>query len=590
MIRFNCACCGKRLKTLLEHAGRHVICARCGSSQTVPLSSTYWRASVQTLALCLAPALLVLVAILAAWSWPKSDPFEDALRALRTNDPAQSQPALQWLTESDPVDAERPKVTAALEGLLLNGDVHHNLDPNLVLSVYLAWADKDNVPALARMVQNPTAPGWDPRKTALAMDALAKLGDDRGYAALAAKLGDPALHDQAINALRIVGPKSQAAVLPYAFDGNPDTRGRALSLLSEFGTSPRTVADAASARLRSPQIDVRRSALTWFLENAPSNDSQKSESAALLGKMLADPSPDINSQALRALKAWATRDCLPDLVEYARCDQLTPGGNPDLIEVLARFNDASAADAVALQLKNNNTRAVATQALLKLGPVAENAVLANINHPDRDAQKQARSVARMLKISDDRLLDQTLADVADSRIARSRTALHRLAEIRPDAANRAKVSAALNATLIDPSRGLSDESLNALRVWGTAANTDTLVKMLVPAGSNARVIEFLGAIQDPRAAAALAPSLEHASERPLVSRALRSIGSASEDAVAPYLDSLNGAVRCEATRILGDIGTTKSLHAMERAYRGAGGNLEFSRELEAAMQRIAARS
>ena len=55
----------------------------------------------------------------------------------------------------------------------------------------LSWADKNNVPAMTRMVQNPTMPRrWTTQKTALVMDALAKLHDERAYPALAEKLAE----------------------------------------------------------------------------------------------------------------------------------------------------------------------------------------------------------------------------------------------------------------------------------------------------------------------------------------------------------------------------------------------------------------
>src|SRR5262249_22741196 len=162
--------------------------------------------------------------------------------------------------------------------------------------------------------------------------------------------------------------------------------------------------------------------------------------------------------------------------------------------------------AIALQLPNNHTRAMASQALLKLGDVASNAVLTYFNSPDLAVQNEAHRLTQMLNISNDRQLDQTLRDVADSRIDRSLTALRHLAQMRPDDASRAKVSEALNATLLDPTRGLSNESLNALIVWKSPANVDTLLKMLGTydrnsRGRDARVIEFLGALKDPRAAA-----------------------------------------------------------------------------------------
>jgi HEAT repeat protein len=633
MIRFTCPNCHKHLKAPREYAGKHVKCTRCGHPMTAPspetkpgptwleppesvnlaapdraASNAHTQAvpsqkpkikgvSPTTIGLGIGAALVVIGAItLAVVIFATPSQLDQALTDLKGSDPAKSNAALQLLAETDPQDAGRSKVTAALETLIVDGDMHKNLDPDVVLRTYLLWVNKDNVPAMTRMVRTPTMPHWNNQKAALVMTALAKLGDERAFPALAEKLADPALHDQAINALRVAGPKSQKAVLNFAFDNDPNTRMRANNILAEFNVPPKAVADEAFARLKSPQADVRGSAVGWFVENGPNDDRQKNEGAKLLGKLLVDQPADVCSKVLQALKSWATKDCLPDLAEYARREQKSVAGSPELIDVLAHFSDPTAAEAIALQLPNVNTRAKASQTLLKLTPpVADNAVLHYTNHPDLAVQKEARALSRLLKISDDRQLDQTLADVADSQISRSRTALHHLAQLRPNDASRAKVSTALNATLLEPTRGLTDESLNALRVWSSKENIDTLVKMLGPydkagMGRNARVIEFLGALKDPRAAAPLALGLDHGRERGLVSKALKMIGPEVQDAVIPYLGSPNEATRIEACRILGEVGTSKSLDPLRRAYNGAGGDNLFSNELVAATQKIMARN
>ena len=48
--------------------------------------------------------------------------------------------ALLWLSQAEPQDAYRTQVTAPLERLLVEGDVHGNLDPDLLLRAYLHWA------------------------------------------------------------------------------------------------------------------------------------------------------------------------------------------------------------------------------------------------------------------------------------------------------------------------------------------------------------------------------------------------------------------------------------------------------------------
>ena len=53
------------------------------------------------------------------------------------------------------------------------------------------------------------------------MQALGKLQDERASAVLARHLRDPELHDDAVAALRALGPKAHTEVMPYAFDGDP---------------------------------------------------------------------------------------------------------------------------------------------------------------------------------------------------------------------------------------------------------------------------------------------------------------------------------------------------------------------------------
>ena len=207
-----------------------------------------------------------------------------------------------------------------------------------------------------------------------------------------------------------------------------------------------------------------------FADNAPDADAKKSGVDQSLAGMLGDLSPETNGLALRALKLWATKDSLPQVVAFARRLEKAgdakgvPANKSAMIDVLAQFPDATAAEAIALELKDPAQRGKAAQALVKLGSVASGPVLAYINHPDDGVRKEAASLCRLLKIPADRQLDQTLADVGSTSKARSRTALERLAGLRADDANRAKVSKALNAPLLDTDAGIRDAALDALNV------------------------------------------------------------------------------------------------------------------------------
>jgi HEAT repeat protein len=520
---------------------------------------------------------------------------DNKLNDLKASAPDQRAQALVWLADADPEAGYRARVTAALEPLVFEGDVHGDLNADLVLRAYLRWADRRNVPALIRMMENPTLPSWGPRQTGLVMAALGKLQDRRAIGVLAERLPDSLLHDQAVNALKLMGPGAEKTVLDYLFDPDPDTRLRASQLLADYGTNPETIAAEALSRLKSNQAEVQSGAAVWFAENPPGDETQRAEAARLLARLLDDLSPKVNAQALRALKLWATRDSLPQLLAFARRQDQAAAGDPALIEVLAQFPDETAAEAIARQLKNAPQRSKAAQALMKLGPVATKAVLGYIDDPDDAVQKEARQLSQLLNIPADRQLGQILADVADPEIPRSRAALDYLAKLRPDPASRGKVSPALNAPLLDADPGIRAAALNAVKVWGSKENTATLVKALgsFPSGPpecNDGIIEVLGALQDPAAAPALAQGLTHVRERDTVSKALRSIGASAEGAVAPFLQSDDGWARVEACRILAEVGTSKSLQPLKDAVNANSLDFFFVKEARLASQKITART
>jgi hypothetical protein len=543
-----------------------------------------------------APLLAAAVGLVVYLLTPSA--VDQRLTDLKAGDAAKSQPALEWLAETDPLDSQRAKVTAALETPLFDGDPHGNLDPDLLLRTYLAWAGKDNVPAMIRMVQNATLPSWSSAKTGLVMQALGKMQDERAAEALAEKLSDPVLDTQAVNALELLGPKAENAVIGCVFDGDPDTRLRATRLLAEYGVQPQAMAAEALNRLQSSQADVRRAALVWFVDNPPADETQRAVAALPLAAILDDSSPEGRRQALEAMKLWATRDSLPELLAYAQREQKDLSGDPLLIDVLAQFPDERAAEGLALQLPNANERDNAAKALLSLGPVAVEAILPYINHPNADVRQAALDLCRRLNVPDDRLLEQTLADVADARVQRSVTALRRLASLRPDEASRAKVSDALNAPLLDPHGDVRAAALNVVKVWGSQDNTTTLLSVLgsvQPDGPerDASVIDLLGSLKDPKAASALAQGLTHRGERGAVGQALISIGPEAESAVIPFLQSVDTGARIEACQVLAEIGGVASLQPLQEAvYNLPPGQPGYVllREAQVAMQKIAART
>jgi HEAT repeat protein len=526
-------------------------------------------AGIAAAVLVLAILIVVVPMILGA------DEVTQKVNDLKSGLPEARAQAVAWLAQTDLSDADRARVAAALEPLVVDADVPRYLNRDAVLRLYLRCADKDNVPAMVLLVENPPPHGWQPKDTGAVMEALGKLKDRRAAGGLAQKLSDPVLHDQAVYALKLIGQGASSAVMNYLFDDDPASRLRASQLLLDFGTRPSSIAAEALRRLRSNQPDVQRGAAAWCAENPPEDEAQKANGSVLLAKLLDDLSPRVNELALRALKFWATKDILPKLTDFARRQRKasdspdTAACKPALIDVLAQFQDKTAAEAIALQLPDPAQRARAVQGLLKLGPVATEVVLPYLDHPNAEVQKEARSLCRLLKIPADRQLAQTLADLADSTKVRSRLALQRLAGLRADDANRATVSRALNAPLQDPDPSVREDARKAAQVWVTKENIEPLVKNLqdVPRAGRARdgrVIEE-------------------------VTKLLISLGPDVETKVIPLLSSPDFVVRSQACRILTEVGTPRSVQPLQGAGRLYAGDFNFFNQIQFAIQRIGAR-
>jgi predicted Zn finger-like uncharacterized protein len=479
--------------------------------------------------------------------------------------------ALSTLAATTPQADQRAKVLATLENLVQGGG--GDLDHDALVRAYLRWVDKDNVPALIAILDRPALPIWIPGRVGMLLEALGKMQDERAIEPIARKLPDLFVHEQAANALRLMGAKAEKAVIKYAFHNDPGTRQRALQLLEGYGVTHDKIADEAVSRLQSIQPDVRRAALSWFVDNPPNDDKKKSTASTALAKQLEDLDQQVREQALRALKLWATKDCLPQLAAYAKREEKAPFGNEMLIDVLAQFKDETAAEAIALQLLNFHmrVRGKPTQALVNMGPLAAKAVLKYINHPDQGVRDEAKKIYGLLKIPAPTVgqIDQILGDIAEGDKEQKRTALQQLAALKVNEASREKVSKALNAALLDGDKEVVEDAVKAAKVWGTKANLEALIKVLGPAqiqglGRNEHVIAALASIKDPKAAKAIADGLCNFHERDKAGKALIAIGPEAEEATLAFvIRAPDSATRIAACNVVGEIGTVKSMKVLD---------------------------
>ena len=149
-----------------------------------------------------------------------------------------------------------------------------------------------------------------------------------------------------------------------------------------------------------------------------------------------------------------------------------------------------------------------------------------------------------------------------------RAALDRLAK-GPANDQQPQVAKALAKLLGDPDNGVVKMAVVALGVWGTTDNVPALVKLFDEEDVflKSDVMKTLAKLPSEPAAEALAKQLPF--DRGNASRSLIEMGAVAEAAVIPYLEDRDEAVRKEACKILGEIGSSKGAAALEKFVKDA---------------------
>jgi len=130
----------------------------------------------------------------------------------------------------------------------------------------------------------------------------------------------------------------------------------------------------------------------------------------------------------------------------------------------------------------------------------------------------------------------------------------------------------------------------ALATWGTPESVPALIAALEDRSVFVRgaAMAALGAIRDPRGAEAVAKQLPPFAGRGDASKALQAMGELAEAPVLPFLGHADWGVQMEACKILGVVGTSKSLQPL-RDLPGQKANGLVIMEAEKAIKAIEAR-
>ena len=194
------------------------------------------------------------------------------------------------------------------------------------------WATKDNVQALVDELKRN-----DGNTRVACMDALAKIKDERGAEAVAARLTDFFGRADAARALREMGPVAAKAVAAYVNNPNADVQKDAQQLLKGYGAGADVAFDAMVADLSAADNNQRKRAVEW-LAGQQVDDAHQQQVARALDKLVDNDdffAGDARKAAARAELVWAEKDSVPTLL---KCMENNDVG-ADCMAALGRLKD-----------------------------------------------------------------------------------------------------------------------------------------------------------------------------------------------------------------------------------------------------------
>lgn len=452
-----------------------------------------------------------------------------------------------------PLDKTRQaEVARSLDPLLNDHDAQVRLAGVKALQV---WATRDNVPGLIQVLRTDDIVSTEAHR--LALEILGRLKDDRAAGPVAARLPNIFERGYASRALVEIGPSAEKAVLAYAFHPDFATRQEARQVLRKYGTSDEVLVGQALEDLGASDRTRRKEAAEWLAGTRPKKSPRHREVAKVLEGFLTETDNSTRLAGLKALARWATPESVPVLVAVVeRDDPAANASRATVIETLGQIKDPRGAAAIAGRLPNFFDRGVATQALRRMGPVAEKAVVPYLFHKDSQVRDEAQRLIKGYGTKDDLIVRDALLALKDPDQGIQQAAVTWLSTADDEVLNRPETVQAVVPELTkillknDIGQGPKDTRKAAMK---------TLARMKDDKGAEAVAYRLL-AYERTR-------DMEEARD---AVNALVEMGSVAEPAVLKCLASNDDDVRITCCNILAAIGTKKSYRLLRLAARSSG--------------------
>lgn len=336
------------------------------------------------------------------------------------------------------------------------------------------------------------------------------------------------------------------------------------------------------AELKSPDPNRRRGAAER-LRMAEPKELREEVSRGLLA-LMRDNDPESRRESVGAWIVWRTAETAADGAKML----LTLVRDPNALVRMAAFQalgelkDARAAEPIASLLLDKSARGDAAECLVKMGPVAEKCVLERFLGQDKEVRSEAARILEKIATNDSTGALCKCLSGTDEELARA--ALRILERLKDP-----QVIDALTPLLSH--KTLGGDAARVLMQMGPAAEKAVLplveatdketarqaiamlerigTKECVPAAIKATLhseagvswaaFRILERLKDERAIVPMAELLASPHHRHSAAGVLKAIGPAAEDTILKGLKHPNRDVMTECIKLLGEMGTEKSL-------------------------------
>jgi HEAT repeat protein len=179
------------------------------------------------------------------------------------------------------------------------------------------------------------------------------------------------------------------ALTPLLNDRDASVRREAIETLGAWGDKdivPTLLPALRDKETRQTALKV----LGRFKDGLP--EARRREVARALEALLGAADVSVRREGIDALGTWGDKDSVPALLQALK-DKET---RVNAIKALGPLKDERAAEPITKSLEDFFEQGEAVAALKKMGPAAEKAVLALLNHPDAGRRGQACDILKVI--------------------------------------------------------------------------------------------------------------------------------------------------------------------------------------------------